>query len=427
MKKIFLLCLWVAFILSACQKDNEPAPGERPDERLNEVLSQYKSQLVGAEHGWKAILYPEGGAGYSFWLKFSESDRVTMSSDINTSTAAVLESSYRLKALQRPALLFDTYSYLHILSDPDATKSGGDWGEGKYSDFEFSFTSVSPDTVTLTGNLKGSKMILVKANQEEAENYINRILEKASIFENINNFTTYFKRLTVGNQAFDVSVRPGIRYITFTYFEGEVSKAFTTSYLYTGEGVVLIEPFNSGNITISSIKVLGYDAANFRINLNINDAAASIQEATSPAKVDVAGARRFFNTPADDYWISVSGFTVNGEQDAYKVSSIQGLSFLVFWPKFDKSNNTDYDLLGFVKDNTIAYGPAAIPNLTTDGRIVYTHLGDLGTVPPEDESAVTATRQQWTIPEGYYIIYTGATSCDLVSAKDAKAWISLFR
>jgi hypothetical protein len=427
MKKIFLLCLWGAFILSACQKENEPAPGERPDERLNEVLSQYKSQLVGAEHGWKATLYPEGGAGYSFWLDFSESDRVTMTSDINADAAAKLESSYRLKALQRPALLFDTYSYLHILSDPDATKSGGDWGEGKYSDFEFSFTAVSPDTVTLTGNLKGSKMILVKASQEEAENYINRILGKAGIFENINNFTTYFKRLTVGSQAFDVSVQPGIRYITFTYFEGEVSKVFTTSYLYTEEGVVLLEPFNSGGITISTINVLGYDATNSKMNLSINNAAASMQEASRPAKVDVAGARRFFNTPADDYWISVGGFTVNGEQDAFKVGAIQGLSFLVFWPKFDQYNNRDYDLLGFVKDNTIAYGPAAIPDLTADGRIVYTHLGDLGTVPPEDEPAVTATRNQWTISEGYYVIYTGATSCDLVSAKDAKAWISLFR
>ena len=175
MKKISLLGLWLVLLLSACQKDTDPAPGERPDERLNKTLSQYKSQLVGAPNGWRAVLYPQGGAGYSFLFDFSENDRVKMYSDIDATTAAEpMESTYRLKAAQRPSLLFDTYSYLHILTDPDATKSGGDYGQGRYSDFEFSFESATADQIILTGNAKGSKLILTKATPDDAAYFIGR-------------------------------------------------------------------------------------------------------------------------------------------------------------------------------------------------------------------------------------------------------------
>lgn len=427
MKKILFTTFILIALLSACRRDNDPAPAQRPDERLNEVLSQYKTQLVNAEHGWKALLLPEGGAGYSFWIKFNENDRLSMSSDISSATTAEMTSTYRLKAMQRPSLLFDTYSYLHILSDPDATKSGGDWGQGKYSDFEFSFDSASPDTIRLTGNLKGSKLLLVKANQEEATNYINRIAATARAFENISRFTTYFKRLSIGNTAMDINVDANTRFITFTYAENDQPQTFTTSYYYTEDGLSLLEPLVTNNITITTFRAVQYDADNRRINLIVNDIAASIQEATRPAKVDMIGTRSFFNTPADDYWIALTGFTIDGVRDSLKVSSIPNFSLLVYWPKFGDANGSKYDLLGFVFGNSIHYGPAAVPSLTADGRIIYTFLGNLGTVPPEHEPIVTATRDIWTQPEGFYVVRTSSNSLDLVSAKDARAWLTLFR
>ncbi len=235
MKKILLLGALIVSMLSACQKDDtDLAPGERPDERLNKVLTEYKTQLVSAEHGWKAVLFPEGGSAYNFLLNFSANDRVTMRSDINASTAAEpFESSYRLKALQRPSLLFDTYSYLHILADPDERKSGGERGQGRYSDFEFSFDAATPETITLTGNYNNSKLILTKATQEEANTYIQQIAANAEAFESIQTLTTYFKRLTVGENVFDVSVLTGTKNITFSYYEGDVVSTFSTTYYFT--------------------------------------------------------------------------------------------------------------------------------------------------------------------------------------------------
>lgn len=414
------------FILSACEKE-EDTPAERPDERLNEVLSNYKSQLVGSVYGWKAILYPDGGAGYSFLFQFTDNDRVQMYSDINAGTATESkESTYRLQALQRPSLLFDTYSYLHILADPDASKSGGDWGEGQYSDFEFAFESASADTITLSGQYNGSRLVLIRATQEEAQNYIRNIAETAETFENITQLTTYFKRLTAGNQVFDISMDVSARRITFSYYEGDVARSFTSSYYYTENGLVLLEPFVNNQLSIRSLSALRYHATDRRFTLKVNnDIDASIREATSPIKTDLQAVQRFYNAPGE-YWVSLYGFTIDGIPDALQLSTIPDFDFLVYWPRFNRENGTEYDLMGFVIGNAIQYGPAAVPSFTNDGRIVYNFFGILGAdnIPEAQQPIVTAVQEQWADPQGYYVVQTGSSSYDLVSAKDARSWIS---
>jgi len=434
MKKILFLGLMLVSLLTACQKEDELDPSERPDARLNQTLTDYKNQLTGPEFGWKAVLYPNGGAGYSFLIKFMPNDRVSMTSDINASTAeTTLESTYRLKALQRPALIFDTYNYMHILADPDETKSSGVRGAGKFSDFEFSFESVTPETITLTGNLQGSRMVLTKATREDAENFIKQTAATAQQFANLQNLRTYFKRVTLGATAFDILIDSNFREIMFTYFEGNTLKTFITTYYYTDNGIMLLEPFTVNGVTITSLNNIQYTAATRRFTLTINNTAATIQEATRPLGVDLTFARSFFNDPGDDYWVAETGFTVDGVADALNVNSIPNYYFIALWPKYGTSGGRTYDLLGFVTVNAagtgleLNFGPAAVSSLTSDGRIVYTYLGILGTVPAAQEAVVTATRQTWTDTQGFYIIPTGPSSVDLVSARDARSWISLYR
>ena len=433
MKKILHLCLLITFLLSACDKKDEIAPGDRPDERLNQTLSDYKSQLVNAENGWKAVLYPQGGSAYSFFIKFNANDRLSMLSDINASSAATsLESTYRLKAMQQPALIFDTYNYMHILADPDPRKSNGEVGAGKYSDFEFSFESVSPETITLKGNLQGSRLVLTKATKDEADNYIKRIAERAKAFESINNFTTYFKRLVIGNASFDVSVDTNLREITLTYFEGETAKTFTTGYYYTENGLTFLTPFSVGGANITGLNNIQFNTNNRNISFTANNVAGSIQESARPAKIDVQGARNFFNASGEDYWVAETGFTVNGVPDALKVSSITNFYFIALWPKYGTSNGRTYDLFGVVTLNPstskpeLNFGPAAVSSLTADGRIVYSYLGMLGTQPAQAEPIITPTRELWTDTQGFYVVTT-QYGVDLVSAKDGKSWINLFK
>jgi hypothetical protein len=334
--------------------------------------------------------------------------------------------------MQLPALIFDTYSYLHILADPDSTKNGGKVGQGRYVDFEFNIESATAETITLKGQYHGSKLVLTKATPAESAGYTSSVGTYVEAMERLNSFTTYFKRLTIGTNAYDIQVNPTDRILTFTYFVGETANVFSSPFYYSAAGLVLLQPFTDAGLTISVLQGLQFNSSSGQVNLTIDNAAATIREMPRPVKVDVPGARNFLNSGTGGaYWQGLNGFTLNGVPDALKLSSIPDFNFLGLWPKYGFSNNIRYDLLGFVKLNSartgleLAYGSAAASRVTVDGRIIYSYLRDYGEVPLAEQPAVTATRQIWTDPQGFYVMKTGNNSVDLVSVKDGKAWLSL--
>lgn len=250
MKKIYLLGLVLLTLLSACQQDdNEPAPGQRPDERLNQALTDYKTQLTSAPYGWKAILKPGAGGLYSFFLKFNENDRVSMSADVSSGVAGPpAESTYRLKAMQQPALIFDTYSPLHLLADPDPrvlfniTGRAGEDGQGLYSDFEFTIDSVDANTIRLTGNLQQSKMVLVKATQEEFNAYnagqLKTVIDQTTAYQLTNPFI-YLP--SANGTKLQVNIDAVNKIFSLIYLENGSVQIISTSFTYTPRGL-LFEP-----------------------------------------------------------------------------------------------------------------------------------------------------------------------------------------
>ena len=60
MKKIFIYLLVGVFSITACKKENNTILAD-PDERLIEILKNYKQTLTEASNGWIASLYPSGG------------------------------------------------------------------------------------------------------------------------------------------------------------------------------------------------------------------------------------------------------------------------------------------------------------------------------------------------------------------------------
>ena len=149
--KYVIYCVLVTFLfLSGCTKKTDEIFDNTVDERLTTTLTNYQNYLTAAP-GWKLFVYPKGleaqditVGGLTYYLKFSNTNRVTMVSDFNSAiSASPKESGYRLKALQRPSLIFDTYTYMHIPADPDPNVSlspTGAGGNGYGTDFNFSFT-----------------------------------------------------------------------------------------------------------------------------------------------------------------------------------------------------------------------------------------------------------------------------------------------
>ncbi|MBW8686762.1 DUF4302 domain-containing protein [Chitinophaga rhizophila] len=253
--RIYIILL--AFFFAACSKDKtESVFGEKPEDRMAQALQEYKTALTGSANGWKTAVYPEDGGGYSFYFKFGANDRVTMQSDINLDAAAEsMESSYRLKAVQRPSLLFDTYSYLHLLADPDPNVFGGVTGLGYSIDFEYSIDTVTTDTIKLTGIANNTRMILVRATAAEAAAYT-----AGSLATLINNAGSYifsnpwlYLEFSDGIRL-QVGINPTTKNFSLVYVDGSGQvQTLTTSFSYTINGIQLKTPVTYNGNTFSEL------------------------------------------------------------------------------------------------------------------------------------------------------------------------------
>jgi hypothetical protein len=433
MKKSFTYLLAATIALFGCNK-HEDAFDKSPDERINEALATYQSALTSSQYGWKGLIYPAGlgGGVVSFYFKFNESNRVEMFSDFDSASAVTpMTASYRLKALQQPALIFDTYSYVHVLADPDGSVNGGNYGGGLGSDFEFAIDGIAGDTVKLTGRFNKSNAFLVKATQQDMQDYYDKKYGNR-LFSNISKYITYFKRLVVGSMQYEIQVNQTTRTITFTWVDANGNlQTKTTGYYYTPDGIVLSPAFSDGTTTISSLNNMSWNPITTTLSFSVNGTASSIVGSGQPIKIDLEGPRRWWQYALGQggYWISPQGFHVNGIDDAYGITRTANFYFLLYWPRYGTSGGTNYDLAGFVKvinnSLSLAYGPAyRQPTFTGDGRIIFPFLGTLGTVPTADSIPVARTRIQFSDASGYYLVRLDSTTYDMVSAKDGKAWIN---
>lgn len=432
MKKNILYFLLILSVLSSCSKDDDPVFDKSPDERINETLTKYQAALVGAADGWKATIVPANGATYHYYFRFNDSNRVFMQADFDTTSASVLgQSSYRLKALQQPSLIFDTYSYLHLLSDPDGAVNGGDYGGGLYYDFEFAVDTVTADSIKLTGRFHGSKLTLVKATREERTEWENRSWARSLSLQYVGRILTYFTRLDVGGQQYDISVDVLGRRITFYSYSGTGSReAFTTSFKYSSSGVDFTTPFNTGSQVIAGFTNMSWDTTGNKLLLQVNGTPASIAAAIAPIVVDLTAPGRWRQAAVNQgtYWISVTGFTKSRKLDALNVFSIPNYYYTMYFPRFGTSGGITYDFGGiaYVNNNALSvYGPALRPPVfTTDGRIIFSILGTYGTAPSSGSITIMNNAAvEYAQAEGYYFIQTSPSSYDMVCAKDARTWI----
>lgn len=417
MKKYLLYGLLFTALFGSCKKGIDPAPGERPEERTAAAMKSYSDALTGNTTGWKAFLYPSGGGVYLFSMKFGTNDRVNMLSDINATTSSTsFESTYRLRAQQAPSLLFDTYSYIHLLTDPDPSANGGAAGAGYNSDFEFYFDKMAGDTIRLVGNKLGSKLVLVKA--ASAADYTSFPLGTLDLFNKIGQLRTYFKRGVIGGVDCEIKLNSTTRELTFSYLNGSSLISATSGFYMDGTTMKFINPVVIGNTKVTEIKAVTFDAVNSSFNGTINGTAFQLKEAITPLKYDQTLAAAFNRN--ENQYTSTSGFYVDGKRDAFGIFTIPGITRLLLWTKY----NVAYDLVGFTAGNSIQYGPAVTPAITVDGLVKYTFYGTLGTVPAAYSTIVLKTRTAFLDTKGFYVIQTSPGKYDMVAATDARTWIS---
>src|SRR5574344_561527 len=114
---IYMLAVWCATALTACDFKEDRIFDQTPDERLAAVLNEYSTAMESAHDGWLMQIATKVDGGYQLYMSFNDRDRVVMLCDMDATFATQVamssvlrESSYKLKALQVPSLIFDTYN-----------------------------------------------------------------------------------------------------------------------------------------------------------------------------------------------------------------------------------------------------------------------------------------------------------------------------
>lgn len=435
MKKIIFYSLLGVLALSSCKKDIAPAFDQSPDERINAKLAYYQSLLAdSATHGWIGLVYPTGLGGeipFAFYFKFNDSNRVQMFSDFDSlSNVTMKESSYRLKSLDQPSLLFDTYNYLHVLADPDASKNGGTYGEGLSSDFEFALDSVKGDSIMLRGRMHSTRAVFIRATaQQEADYYAKK---NTMIFDKITKYLKYFRRFTLDGATYEINYIPNRKLVIMTWIDANgASHTQSTNYYYTSDGISFTQPITDGTVTIAGFTSTTWNASSLSMTFVVNGTKVSVVEAIKPLVTDVAAPKRWWNTAesAGSYWYTYYGFHVDGVDDADGFANVGNYYFFGFWPKGTLSN-LSYDLGGFViyqsdGSASIDYGPAfKTPTYTSDGRMIFNIAGILGTPPDADTTTVYNTTDRFLDSKGFYFVQTGESIYDMVGATNAQQWIN---
>ena len=281
MKRFLLyIVLLSAGFITGCKKDEDPIL-EDPDKRVAAALVEHQASLLSAENGWKATIYPKLGKGFSFYFKFDKEGKVKMLSDFNASTAVTFqESTYRLKALQFPTLMFDTYNYIHLPADPNGSINGGTNGKGLTSDFEFAFDGISGDTLKMRGIVNGNLMNMVKVTAAEMTAYnaggIKTMMDANTAFQALNKFPY----LVSGSTKVAVAIDATAKKLTLSYFdEAGASKVLSAAFGFALNGLTLSTPLTYLNTTIKDVF---YDAETKQYYVNVNGTRSNVLNSTVP-------------------------------------------------------------------------------------------------------------------------------------------------
>ncbi|MDR0729158.1 MAG: DUF4302 domain-containing protein, partial [Prevotellaceae bacterium] len=273
MKKTIYHLLAVLLLLgtAACE-DEKYLFGEGPDERLSAALTEYQNVLCAASYGWFIAVGTQdrgsAGGAYRFWAKFTPNNRLIMYGDIDATTATTeKESSYRLKAMQLPTLMFDGYNYIHWPADPKPVIAGATRGDGLLSDYDVNLVGkLQGDEFRATGRQHECPFIFTKATAEEQQAVVDAsgLTAIQGVVENLWKQLLY-PTVDIGDFRLQMSI--GKRLSSFDYIDddGAVQTIVVPTYPEFNRDIRLTEPFEYKDIYFDRIR---WNGAGYEISIN---------------------------------------------------------------------------------------------------------------------------------------------------------------
>jgi hypothetical protein len=271
-KKLFYILFLIIAAFGCNKSEVDQLFDKTANERVSVLVDKYKTQLAASPFGWKGTYYPNGGVdgGYSFYLKFDIYGKLTMYSDVAGLMAdQAFETSYQIKAFQKPLLIFDTYSYLHELVNPDYNG-----GTGQIADLELIIVSSADDKFVLKGNRNDTEMTLTKLSQNEYESVkkgeLKNILKNTVDLTNSNTYTVI--NFANGEKA-DVFIDLNTKKLVVYYLSNKVVLNKEVAFYATPTGLTLKAPLSLLGANIQELiwdnatKTYYFTSGTSRINL----------------------------------------------------------------------------------------------------------------------------------------------------------------
>ncbi|WP_159638477.1 DUF4302 domain-containing protein [Sphingobacterium composti Ten et al. 2007 non Yoo et al. 2007] len=254
MRKILIMLITAAIVVGCSKQETELIFNSTPEERMNQSLAELKSTLVNAPNGWIVGMETGTKGGYGFYMDFSEDDNVTMYSDVNEGSRSVSKNStYRIKWGTTASLIFDSYSYISLLQDPQPSVAGGVAGKGFQSDLEFNLNRISGDSMIFSGKKYNNQLILVKASEYEKSGYLNeKFPEDIKIInEYLNNGIPVVK---VGDVETEISINSDKKVFSLVgLIDNEVVGVDIKYFNIIGESIGFIKPIAYNNEYFTAI------------------------------------------------------------------------------------------------------------------------------------------------------------------------------
>lgn len=244
-----------ALWMTGCEVKNDYIFEDISTHRITEYIEACDAVLEEAPSGWKFVYYPDTSqyGGYTFLMKFKENNRVEMQWD---GSDEVTESAYSFNASQGPVLSFDTYSLLHLLSDPNPAAAGGKAGLGYKGEFEFVIDRVAESGDTVYLHTKNGKLPVFIAHATETD--WNRLDECQAVVRNFQidyeSDTKFYRYLELNGQAALIFYSLKLRMAYFAYPEsGAKTVAMKLPWALTPDGIRFNRPVTFAGVTFSGL------------------------------------------------------------------------------------------------------------------------------------------------------------------------------
>ncbi|MGN0048571.1 MAG: DUF4302 domain-containing protein [Bacteroides sp.] len=272
--------IWMLAILlfAGCSNDYDSLFDLSPDQRGEQALAQYAEVLQNAPNGWLMHYYssPQEMGGITYVMKFDKSGRVTMNWSIRDDLQT---ANYSMKMLEKPMLIFDTYSNLSKLCDPDM-------GLGGENEFAFLGLSADQDTLFMEERVNKDPVVMVKASDTAWEDILRYPAQSDKLMRLEEDVHPFYYNLHVEgwDSPLTMTYYDNRQFVNFIYREEGKNCYQPISMNFTHEGFELSRPFTRNGISVRCFKF--DEAKQVHVVTDAGCRGEFVYEATPAAAVD---------------------------------------------------------------------------------------------------------------------------------------------